>query len=160
MFQWHVYVLLPKMKTRLAVEKHSQALTLQCHCSVLKILISPILVLVSRGPWTIFTSLTRSLGSDTDILPSNGESSKQNRGRATGGCNLITFRAPRIKGRFYYYVAKLHYILKCAPRALFSIEGHKEERYYSSAREMLTFLSSLMLCSKRNYVFSLLKYFR
>ena len=81
---------------------------------MLKILIYPILVLVSRGPRTIFTSLTRSLGSDTDILPSNAESSKQNRGRATGGCNLITFRAPRIKGKFSNYVAKLHYILKCA----------------------------------------------
>ena len=85
---------------------------------MLKILIYPILVLVSRGPRTIFTSLTRSLGSDTDILPSNAESSKQNRGRATGGCNLITFRAPRIKGKFSNYVAKLHYILKCAARAV------------------------------------------
>ena len=40
----------------------------------------------------------------------------------------------------------------------YSIEGHKEERYFSSSREMFTFLSSLMLCSKRNCVFSLLKY--
>ena len=68
----------------------------------------------NRGFSTIFTSLTRSLGSDTDILPSNAESSKQNRGRATGGYNVITFRAPRIKGKFSNYVAKLHYILKCA----------------------------------------------
>ena len=81
---------------------------------VLKILIYPILVLFSRGSRTIFTSLTRSLGSDTDILPSNAESRTQNRGRATGGYNLIMFRAPQIKGKFSNYVAKLHYILKCA----------------------------------------------
>ena len=68
----------------------------------------------SRGFTTIFTRLTRSLGSDTEILPSNAETSKQNRGRATGGYNLITFRAPRINGRFFNYIAKLHYILKCA----------------------------------------------
>ena len=41
---------------------------------------------------------------------------------------------------------------------LYSIEGHKEEQYIFSSREMFTFLSSLMLCSKRNCVFSLLKY--
>ena len=52
-----------------------------------------------------------------NILPSNAESSQQNRGLATGGCTLIRFRAPRIKGRFCNYVTKLHYILKCAARA-------------------------------------------